>query len=69
MQIFLDSCDPEELLKAREWGVLDGVTTNPSVIPKGGPDMAAALRRGVDVSPGPVLCQAMGWDDRTWPKA
>lgn len=64
MQIFLDSSDPKEILKAREWGVIDGVTTNPSLIPKGGPDMQATLKQVVDASPGPVLCQAMGWDDK-----
>ena len=64
MQIFLDSSDPEENLMAREWGVIDGVTTNPSLIPKGGPDMQATLKQVVDASPGPVLCQAMGWDDK-----
>jgi transaldolase len=64
MQIFLDSCDPKEIMTAREWGVLDGVTTNHSVMVKGGPDMQATLRRVVDVSPGPVLCQVIGMEDR-----
>lgn len=64
MQIFLDSCDQKEITTARDWGVLDGVTTNHSVIVKGGPDMQATLRRVVDVSPGPVLCQVIGFDDK-----
>jgi transaldolase len=64
MQVYLDSCDPKEITAAREWGVLDGVTTNQSVMVKGGPDMQATLRRVVDVSPGPVLCQVIGWEDR-----
>jgi transaldolase len=64
MQIYLDSCDPKEILTAREWGVLDGVTTNHSVMIKGGPDMQATLRRVVDASPGPVLCQVIGSDDK-----
>lgn len=64
MKIFLDSTDPAEIMKARDWGVLDGVTTNPSLIPKGGPDMQATLRRVLEASPGPVLCQAIGWDNK-----
>lgn len=56
MQIYLDSCDPKEIQTACEWGVLDGVTSNHSVIIKGGPDMQATLRRVVEASPGPVLC-------------
>ncbi len=64
MQIYIDSSDPKEILKARDWGILDGVTTNPSLISKGGSDMQQTLRRVLDASPGPVLCQVIGWDDR-----
>jgi transaldolase len=64
MDVFLDSSDPKEILLAREWGAIDGVTTNPSLIAKAGPDMEATLRRVVDASPGPVLCQAIGRDDK-----
>lgn len=63
MQIFIDSSDPKEILLAREWGIIEGVTSNPSLIPKGGPDMQATLRGILDASPGPVLCQAIGWSD------
>ncbi|MBS3081156.1 transaldolase [Candidatus Pacearchaeota archaeon] len=34
MQIFLDSADIEEIKEARRAGILDGVTTNPSLIKK-----------------------------------
>lgn len=64
MQIYLDSCDQKEIMTAREWGVLDGVTTNHSVMIKGGPDMQATLRRVVEASPGPVLCQVIGTEDK-----
>jgi len=63
MQLYLDSSDPREISKAREWGVIDGVTTNPSLISRGGRDMREVLQRVVDASPGPVLCQAIGWAD------
>ncbi len=61
MQIFIDSSDPLEIQQACEWGIIDGVTTNPSLIPKGGPDMQKTLTRIVNASPGPVLCQVLGW--------
>ena len=64
MQIYIDSSDPREIRTAREWGILDGVTTNPSLISRGGSDMQATLRRVLDASPGPVLCQVIGWEDR-----
>jgi transaldolase len=63
MQLFIDSSDPKEITAAREWGIIDGVTTNPSLIAKAGTDMETALRRVLDASPGPVFCQAIGWKE------
>ena len=63
MQLFIDSSNPEEILTARSWGIIDGVTTNPSLMSKAGPDVQAALRRVLEASPGPVFCQAIGWRD------
>lgn len=60
MQLFIDSSSPDEIRQACEWGIIDGVTTNPALISKGGPDMQATLRKVVDASPGVVLCQAVG---------
>lgn len=61
MQLFIDSSSPDEIRQAREWGIIDGVTTNPTLMAKGGADMQATLRKVVDVSPGPVFCQAIGY--------
>ena len=36
MKIFLDSSDVEEIRAANETGLIDGVTTNPSLILKSG---------------------------------
>jgi transaldolase len=36
MKFFLDSANLDELKKARSWGIIDGVTTNPSLIAKEG---------------------------------
>lgn len=60
MQVFIDSSSPDEIRQAREWGIIDGVTTNPTLIAKGGPDMQATLRKVVEASPGPVCCQVIG---------
>jgi transaldolase len=61
MQLFIDSSNPEEILTAHAWGIIDGVTTNPSLIAKAGRDMQAALRAVLEASPGPVFCQVIGW--------
>jgi transaldolase len=63
MQIFLDSSDPREIARACAWGILDGVTTNPSLISKGGNDMQETLKRVLAASPGPVLAQVIGTSD------
>src|SRR5271169_6303920 len=63
MQLFIDSSNPKEILQARDWGIIDGVTTNPSLISKGGDNMQETLKRVVEASPGPVFCQAVGWQD------
>ncbi|MCD6447818.1 MAG: transaldolase [Thermoplasmata archaeon] len=34
MQIFVDTADLEEIKEAKSWGIVDGVTTNPSLIKK-----------------------------------
>jgi transaldolase len=60
MQLFIDSSSPDEIRQACQWGLIEGVTTNPTLISKGGPDMQATLRKVVDASPGVVLCQAVG---------
>ena len=63
MDLFLDSSNPKEILEARSWGLLAGVTTNPSLISAAGPDMEKTLRGVVEASPGPVFAQVIGWHD------
>ena len=63
MQLFLDSSNPREILEARSWGILSGVTTNPGLIPAAGPDMEKTLAGVVDASPDVVLVQVIGWHD------
>ena len=38
MKIFLDTAIYEEVQQGVEWGVVDGVTTNPTLIAKAGHD-------------------------------
>lgn len=32
MKIFLDTANVEEIREAASWGIVDGVTTNPSLV-------------------------------------
>ncbi len=39
MQLFLDGASPQDILEARSWDLLSGVTATPSLIPTGGLDI------------------------------
>jgi transaldolase len=43
MKFFLDTADVDEIRQALDWGLCDGVTTNPSLIAKSGRDMKEAV--------------------------
>ena len=34
MEIFIDTANIDEIRQANDWGILDGVTTNPSLVAK-----------------------------------
>lgn len=62
MQIFIDSADIEEIRDAAQMGVIDGVTTNPSLVAKVGrklPDVVADVCEVVD---GPVSAEVVAVD-------
>ena len=44
MKIFIDTANIEEIKKAKEWGIIDGVTTNPSLIAKEGVEFREIIR-------------------------
>ena len=49
MKLFLDTGNVEEIKKAHELGILDGVTTNPSLIAKGGRDFVEVLKEIIEI--------------------
>lgn len=59
MKFFLDSANIEELKKALEWGVIDGVTTNPSLIAKAGVPLEDQVRRICDLIDGDVSAEVI----------
>jgi transaldolase len=63
MKIFLDTADIEEIRIAARWGVLDGVTTNPSLYAKvGGASYDAILQEICKITPGPVSAEVIAED-------
>ncbi|MFA5621950.1 MAG: fructose-6-phosphate aldolase [Thermovirgaceae bacterium] len=63
MHFFLDSADIEEIRKAAWWGVIDGVTTNPSLVAKsGGRDFHGLIREIASLVEGPVSAEVTSLD-------
>jgi transaldolase len=62
MQLFIDSADVAELRAAAASGLIDGCTTNPSLIAKSGRKMAEAIAEICSIIPGPVSAEAVATD-------
>jgi transaldolase len=62
MKIFLDTADIEEIRIAARWGVLDGVTTNPSLYAKVGGSYEDILREICRITSGPVSAEVVAED-------
>jgi transaldolase len=62
MDILIDSADVAELRAAMATGLIDGVTTNPSLIAKSGRNMREAIAEICSIVPGPVSAEAVAMD-------
>lgn len=54
MQFFLDTAEIKEIETALAWGMVDGITTNPSLIAKSGRPYLATVQEIAKLVPGPV---------------
>jgi len=62
VKIFLDTADINEIRQAARWGVLDGVTTNPTLYAKIGGSYEDILREVCSITPGPVSAEVVADD-------
>lgn len=62
MELFIDSADVDELRTAAETGLVDGVTTNPSLIAKSGRKMGESIAEICSIIPGPVSAESVATD-------
>jgi transaldolase len=62
MQFFIDTADLNEIKKAHAMGVLDGVTTNPSLIAKTGKPFLAVIREICELVDGPISAEVVSTD-------
>ncbi|MBN1638334.1 MAG: fructose-6-phosphate aldolase, partial [Ignavibacteriales bacterium] len=62
MQFFIDTANINEIKEANELGILDGVTTNPSLVAKEGKDFIGLLNEIVKIVDGPVSAEVISTD-------
>src|SRR5262249_15312383 len=62
MKLFIDTADVAEIREAASWGILDGVTTNPSLVAKTGRDFETVLREICTLVDGPVSAEVVSTD-------
>jgi transaldolase len=59
LKFFLDTANLDELKKGAAWGIVDGVTTNPSLIAKEGHPIAEQIRKICDIVDGDVSAEVV----------
>lgn len=62
MKFFIDTADITEIRSAMEIGVIDGVTTNPSLIAKTGKDFKTVVNEICAVVDGPISVEAVSME-------
>ena len=62
MKFFADTAEIGEIRELAETGLLDGVTTNPSLIHKAGRDFLEVVREICSIVPGPVSAEVVATD-------
>lgn len=59
MKFFLDTANLEEIKKGAAWGILDGVTTNPTLIAKEGVPLDEQVRKIADIVTGDISAEVV----------
>lgn len=59
MKLFIDSADVPKIKEAWEWGIIDGVTTNPSHVAKTGRKHMDVYREICDIVDGPISLETV----------
>jgi len=60
MKIFLDTANIDEIKEGASWGIVDGITTNPSLIAKEGRDFETVIKEICELVDGPVNAEVVG---------
>jgi len=64
MKFFIDTANVEEINEANDMGMVDGVTTNPTLISKEGRDFEEVIKEICDIVDGPVSAEVISTDKK-----
>jgi transaldolase len=62
MKFFIDTANVEEIKEAYSWGVIEGVTTNPSLVAKEGRDFRELVQEICSIVDGPISIEAVSME-------
>ena len=62
MKIFIDTANVNEIREVNSWGVISGVTTNPSLIAKEGRDFKEVVKKITSIVDGPISAEVISLD-------
>ncbi len=62
MKFFIDTANIDEIREIHSWGILAGVTTNPSLVAKEGRDFIALIHEICELVQGPVSAEVVAQD-------
>ncbi len=62
MKLFIDTADVAQIREAWSWGIIDGVTTNPSHVAKSGRKPSEVYREICDIVNGPISLETIALD-------
>lgn len=64
MKLFIDTASIKEIEKVMEMGIIDGVTTNPTLVSRENRDFNGLLKEICSIVPGPVSAEVVGLDSK-----
>lgn len=59
MKFFIDTANVKEIEEVYSWGIIDGVTTNPSLIAKEGREFKEVIKEITDIVDGPISAEVV----------
>lgn len=62
MKIFIDTAEIKEIREAHAWGIIDGVTTNPSLVAKSGRSLESVINEICSIVDGPISAEVVSVD-------